>query len=54
VLHLLWSRPADSRFNGPVRALKNWEQGRRAPDVPPLAYLLAIKRRPKEIMEAVS
>jgi putative transcriptional regulator len=38
----------------PLPTLKNWEQGRRAPDAPALAYLLAIKRRPKEIMEAVS
>jgi putative transcriptional regulator len=38
----------------PLPTLKNWEQGRRAPDAPALAYLLAIKRRPKEIMEAVA
>ena len=38
----------------PLQTLKNWEQGRRTPDAPALAYLLAIKRRPKEIMEAVS
>lgn len=38
----------------PLPTLKNWEQGRRAPDAPAMAYLLAIKRRPKEIMEAVS
>jgi putative transcriptional regulator len=37
----------------PLSTLKNWEQGRRMPDAPALAYLLAIKRRPKEIMEAV-
>jgi putative transcriptional regulator len=35
----------------PLPTLKNWEQGRRMPDA---AYLLAIKRRPKEIMEAVA
>ena len=34
--------------------LKNWEQGRRTPDAPAAAYLLAIKRRPKEVMEAVA
>jgi len=34
--------------------LKNWEQGRRAPDAPAAAYLLAIQRRPKEVMEAVA
>jgi putative transcriptional regulator len=36
----------------PLPTLKNWEQGRRMPDAP--AYPLAIKRRPKEIMEAVA
>jgi putative transcriptional regulator len=38
----------------PLPTLKNWEQGRRAPDAPAMAYLLAIKRRPNEIMEAVA
>jgi len=38
----------------PLPTLKNWEQGRRAPDAPAAAYLLAIKRRPKEVMEAVA
>jgi len=38
----------------PLPTLKNWEQGRRAPDAPAAAYLLAIKRKPKEIMEAVA
>jgi putative transcriptional regulator len=38
----------------PLATLKNWEQGRRAPDAPAAAYLLAIRRRPKEIMAAVS
>ena len=38
----------------PLPTLKNWEQGRRAPDAPAMAYLLAIKRRPKEILEAVA
>jgi putative transcriptional regulator len=36
----------------PLSTLKNWEQGRRTPDAPAAAYLLAIKRCPKEIMEA--
>jgi putative transcriptional regulator len=36
----------------PLSTLKNWRQGRRHPDAPAAAYLLAIKRRPKEIMEA--
>jgi putative transcriptional regulator len=38
----------------PLPTWKNWEQGRRHPDAPAAAYLLAIKRRPKEIMEAVA
>ncbi len=38
----------------PLPTLKNWEQGRRHPDAPAAAYLLAIKRRPKEVLEAVS
>ena len=38
----------------PLSTLKNWEQGRRYPDAPAAAYLLAIKRRPKEIMEAMA
>jgi putative transcriptional regulator len=38
----------------PLPTLKNWEQGRRLPDAPAAAYLLAIKRRPKEVMEAVA
>jgi putative transcriptional regulator len=41
-------------FRIPLSTLKNWEQGRRHPDAPAAAYLLAIKRRPKEVMEAVS
>lgn len=40
-------------FRIPLPTLKNWEQGRRNPDAPAAAYLLAIKRKPKEIMEAV-
>jgi putative transcriptional regulator len=38
----------------PLPTLKNWEQGRRHPDAPAAAYLLAIKRRPKEVMEALA
>lgn len=38
----------------PLATLKNWEQGRRQPDAPAAAYLLAIQRRPKEVMEAVA
>jgi putative transcriptional regulator len=38
----------------PLSTLKNWEQGRRHPDAPAAAYLLAIQRRPKEVLEAVA
>jgi putative transcriptional regulator len=38
----------------PLATLKNWEQGRRYPDAPAAAYLLAIKRRPKEVKDAVA
>ncbi len=51
-------RMSQHRFSAayriPLPTLKNWEQGRRHPDAPAAAYLLAIKRRPKEIMEAVA
>lgn len=38
----------------PLATLKNWEQGRRYPDAPAAAYLRAIQRRPREVMEAVA
>ena len=41
-------------FRIPLPTLKNWEQGRRQSDAPAAAHLLAIKRRPKEVMEAVA
>ena len=51
-------RMSQNRFSAayriPLATLKNWEQGRRQPDAPASAYLLAIKRRPREIMEAVA
>ena len=40
-------------FRIPLATIKNWEQGRRQPDAPAAAYLRAIQRRPKEVMEAV-
>lgn len=52
-LRMSQRRFADA-YRIPLPTLKNWEQGRRAPDAPAIAYLLAIKRRPKEIMEAVA
>lgn len=51
-------RMSQSRFASayriPLSTVKNWEQGRRYPDAPAAAYLLAIQRRPKEVMEAVA
>ena len=38
----------------PLPTLKNWEQGRRHPDAPAAAYLLAIARRPREISSALA
>jgi putative transcriptional regulator len=52
-LHMSQHRFATT-YRIPLSTLKNWEQGRRAPDAPAAAYLLAIKRRPKEVMEAVA
>ena len=52
-LHMSQQRFAAS-FRIPLATLKNWEQGRRYPDAPAAAYPLAIRRRPKEIMEAVA
>ncbi|HEY1932903.1 MAG TPA: NadS family protein [Acetobacteraceae bacterium] len=42
-----------SAFRIPIATLKNWEQGRRAPDAPAAAYLQAIARRPEVIREAL-
>lgn len=38
----------------PLPTLRNWEQGRRLPDAPAAAYLRAISRRPREIIEALT
>jgi putative transcriptional regulator len=40
-------------FRIPLATLKNWEQGRRAPDAPAAAYLQAIAARPQVIREAL-
>ena len=52
-LHMSQHRFAEL-YRIPLSTLKNWEQGRRSPDAPAAAYLLAIQRRPKEVMEAVA
>ena len=38
----------------PLATIKNWEQGRRQPDVPAAAYLQVIARRPHEAREALT
>lgn len=43
-----------SVYRIPLATLKNWEQGRRQPDAPAAAYLRAIQRRPREVMEAIA
>ena len=51
-LHMSQHEFADA-FRIPVATLKNWEQGRRVPDAPAVAYLQVIARRPMEIQEAL-
>jgi putative transcriptional regulator len=43
-LHMSQHRFA-ALYRIPLPTLKNWEQGRRAPDAPAAAYLRAIQRR---------
>lgn len=50
-LHMSQQRFAET-FRIPLPTLKNWEQGRRAPDAPAAAYLQAIAKRPDTIKEA--
>jgi putative transcriptional regulator len=45
-LHMSQQRFAET-YRIPLPTLKNWEQGRRAPDAPAAAYLRAIARQPK-------
>jgi putative transcriptional regulator len=51
-LHMSQQRFAET-YRIPLPTLKNWEQGRRAPDAPAAAYLHAISRQPKVIKEAL-
>ena len=41
-------------FHIPLPTLKNWEQGRRTPDAPAIAFLRAIARQPDAIRLALS
>ena len=50
-LHMSQQEFADA-YRIPLPTLKNWEQGRRHPDAPAAAYLLAIAKRPREISAA--
>ncbi|MDR3531757.1 MAG: helix-turn-helix domain-containing protein [Rhodopila sp.] len=52
-LHMSQQAFADT-YRIPLPTLKNWEQGRRHPDAPAAAYLLAIARRPAEISAALA
>jgi putative transcriptional regulator len=40
-------------FQIPLPTVKNWEQGRRYPDAPAIAYLKTIKSKPGEVMGAL-
>ena len=51
-LHLSQQEFAET-YRIPLPTLKNWEQGRRHPDAPAVAYLLAIARRPEAVKEAL-
>ncbi len=51
-LHMSQQRFAET-YRIPLPTLKNWEQGRRAPDAPAVAYLQVISRQPQVIKEAL-
>ncbi len=51
-LHMSQQRFAET-YRIPLPTLKNWEQGRRAPDAPAVAYLQAISRVPQTIKDAL-
>jgi putative transcriptional regulator len=41
------------RFGFSVDAIRNWEQGRRLPDVAARAYLRVIEREPEAVLRAL-
>ncbi len=47
-LHMSQQEFAET-YRIPLPTLKGWEQGRRHPDAPASAYLLAIAKKPREI-----
>jgi putative transcriptional regulator len=42
-----------ARFRVPLGTLRDWEQGRRQPDAPALAYLRVIAREPEMVARAL-
>jgi putative transcriptional regulator len=42
------------RFRVPLGTLRDWEQGRRAPDAAALAYLRVIEREPEAVARALA
>ena len=42
-----------ARFHVPVGTLRDWEQNRRQPDAPALAYLRVIAREPEMVAKAL-
>jgi len=42
-----------ARFHVPVGTLRDWEQNRRQPDAPALAYLRVIAREPDMVARAL-
>lgn len=42
------------KFHLPVGTLRDWEQNRRQPDAPALAYLRVIAHRPEMVAEALA
>jgi len=50
-LHMSQQEFAET-YRIPLPTLKGWEQGRRHPDAPSSAYLLAISKKPREISAA--
>lgn len=42
-----------ARFHVPVGTLRDWEQNRRQPDAPALAYLRVIAREPEMVTQAL-
>ena len=48
------TQAAFAAFGFPPATLRDWEQGRRAPDMAVRSYLLVIQRRPDAVREALA